>query len=105
MAGFPSRSDWPESDSASLRAVVRGRVQGVNFRSFVYTRARLLRLNGYVRNLPDGRSVEVVAEGPRAALEQLLKYLHEGPRSARVDAVDVDWGEATGSYREFRLGY
>ncbi len=89
----------------SLRAVVRGRVQGVGFRDYVYTRARFLRLNGYVGNLPDGRSLEVLAEGPHPVLEQLLEYLHDGPRLARVDAVDVHWGEATGSYRDFGVAF
>jgi acylphosphatase len=81
--------------------MVRGRVQGVNFRQFVYTRARFLRLAGYVSNLDDGRSVEVMAEGPREDLEQLLEYLQEGPRSSRVESVDVEWGEASGRWTDF----
>ncbi len=91
-------------ETAALRAVVRGRVQGVNFRQFVITRARFLGLTGYARNLPDGRSVEVVAEGERSGLEQLLEDLHEGPRMSRVDAVDVEWREASGRYRDFGIG-
>ena len=67
---------------ASLRAVVRGRVQGVFFRDFVRRHADQLNLRGYVRNLPDG-GVEVVAEGERPALERLLEYLKEGPPAAR----------------------
>lgn len=90
---------------AALRVVVRGRVQGVGFRDYVYTRARFLGLRGYVRNLPDGRSLEVVAEGPRADLEQLLEYLREGPRMARVDSVEVEWGEAGGAYDRFGVAY
>jgi acylphosphatase len=90
---------------AAFRAVARGRVQGVNFRDYVLTRARFLGLAGYVRNLPDGRSVEVVAEGPRSDLEQLLEHLHEGPRMSRVDAVDVEWREPTGDYGHFGVGY
>lgn len=86
---------------SSLRAVIHGRVQGVNFRQFVYTRARFLRLTGYIGNLDDGRSVEVVAEGPRGDLEQLLEYLREGPRSARVEDVYVEWGEATNRWTDF----
>jgi len=89
----------------ALRAVVRGRVQGIGFRDYVLTRARFLGLAGYARTLPDGRSVEVVAEGPRSDLEQLLEYLHEGPRMSRVDAVDVEWGEPTGAYAHFGVGY
>ena len=95
----------PEQDSAALRATLRGRVQGVGFREFVLNRARFLAVSGYVRNLPDGRSLEVVAEGPRSDLEQLLAYLREGPRLSRVDAVDAHWGEPTGAYDGFGAGY
>ena len=95
-----------ESDPRiSLLATVRGRVQGVGFRDFVCTRARFLRLAGYVRNGADGRSVEVAAEGPRQSLEQLLDYLRDGPRSARVDKVDVGWGEAGGDFSGFGIVY
>ena len=89
----------------SLRVVVRGRVQGVGYRDFVYMRARFLGLRGYVRNLPDMRSVEVVAEGERDALEQLLDHLREGPRGARVDALDVTWSDATGRHTAFGVAY
>jgi acylphosphatase len=95
----------PEPEPTALRAVVRGRVQGVGFREFVLNRARFLAVSGYVRNLADGRSLEVVAEGPRSELDQLLAYLREGPRMARVDAVDTDWGEPTGAYDGFGVGY
>lgn len=87
---------------AAIRAVVRGRVQGVGFRDYVETRARMLRLTGYVRNMEDHRSVEVVAEGPRESLAQLIRHLHEGPRMSRVDRVDVEWGEPAGGFTDFR---
>jgi acylphosphatase len=88
----------------AIRAVARGRVQGVGFRDFVETRARSLHLAGYVRNMDDG-SVEVVAEGPRPALEQLIAYLHDGPRGAYVRAIAVEWGEAAGTYRDFGVEF
>ncbi len=90
---------------AAVRAVIRGRVQGIGFRDYVLTRAGFLGLTGYVRNLPDGRSVEVVAEGARSDLEQLLDYLREGPRMSRIDAVDAEWREATGAYDGFGVGF
>ena len=89
---------------AAVRAVVRGRVQGIGFRDYVLTRAGFLGLTGYVRNLPDGRSVEIVAEGARPDLEQLLEYLREGPRMSRIDVVDAEWREATGAYDGFGVG-
>jgi acylphosphatase len=92
-------------DPAAIHAVVRGRVQGIGFRDYVETRARFLRLAGYVRNLPDGRSVEVIAEGPRDALEQLIEHLREGPAMSRVDAVEVEWVAPTGEYKDFGTAF
>ncbi len=88
-----------------LRAVVHGRVQAVGFRSFVLLRARSLDLRGYVRNGPDNRSVEVVAEGPRDALQSLLGYLSRGPSLARVDAVDTEWSDETHGFPDFAVRF
>ena len=63
-----------------LYALVHGRVQGVYFRAFVQRHAQALALSGWARNLPDGVSVEVVAEGPRQTLDELLVHLR--PRAA-----------------------
>jgi acylphosphatase len=100
-------SEAQESPTAvvSMHAVVKGRVQGVYFRDFVYGRALSLGLTGYVRNVPDRRSVEVVAEGQRERLELLVEHLRKGPRGARVDAVQVRWGEASDQYVEFRVRF
>lgn len=86
---------------ARLTALVHGRVQGVGFRIFAIERARALELTGFARNLPDRRSVEVVAEGPRAALESLLDALRRGPTAARVETVEVYWGSAVGDLDDF----
>jgi len=83
-----------------LDAVVRGRVQGVGFRWFTLTQARALGCVGWVANEHDG-SVHVVAEGSRPALERLLGALREGPAGARVDAADVRWADASGSFATF----
>src|SRR5262249_37136247 len=82
------------ADPRALHAVVRGRVQGVGYRDFVYRHARALGLGGWVRNLPDGRSVEVFATGSRAVLDRLIEYLHDGPRLSYVTEVETDWPDA-----------
>lgn len=67
----------------SRRWIVEGQVQGVGFRWFVKGRASSLGLTGVVRNLPDA-SVEVVASGPDAKLDQLEAMLRKGPPAAEV---------------------
>jgi acylphosphatase len=85
-----------------LHAVVRGEVQGVGFRFFLIRHAEALGLHGWVRNRDDG-AVEFVAEGFRAALEQLLQSAREGPRMARVTRVDADWSPAAGGLDRFDI--
>lgn len=92
------------SQEATLHAVIYGMVQGVNFRIFVLRHARAMGLTGYVRNLSRGRVVEVVAEGEREKLEQLLRQLEVGPRLAKVKRVEVNWSEYSGGYSQFRIG-
>lgn len=75
-----------------LHALVHGRVQGVGFRYFVIEKALGMGLRGYARNTDDG-SVEVLAQGPRPALENLLALLRRGPGAAYVYEVEVEWGE------------
>ena len=78
------------TDHQQLHAIVRGRVQGVNFRSATQRAAARLGLAGWVRNQLDG-SVEVMAEGPRPALDQLAAFLHRGPPAAAVSEVALEW--------------
>jgi acylphosphatase len=85
-----------------LHARVRGDVQGVGFRYFVERRARADGLDGWVRNDADG-SVECVAEGPRPALESLLRALHKGPTGAAVERVDAEWEQARQEPGGFRV--
>lgn len=87
-----------------MRAIIHGRVQGVFFRDFTRTHARGLNLLGHVSNLWDG-TVEVVAEGDREALESLLRKLHVGPSSARVEKIDLEWSEASDGFSSFEVRY
>ncbi len=84
------------------RFMVRGRVQGVGFRWFVEREAHILRIAGWVRNNHDG-SVEILAQGTRDQLAGLHSRLREGPRAARVDAVEVSESRATDGLSSFRI--
>lgn len=74
-------------EERALRAMVRGRVQGVGYRAFALHEAERLGVRGYARNLFDGR-VEVVAVGPADILEHFAARLQAGPPGSRVDAVE-----------------
>ena len=86
-----------------LVAIVHGRVQGVGFRYFVHTEARPLALTGYARNLADGRTVEVVAEGVHPELERLLEALRRGTPGSCVEQVAASWEPATGEFAGFGI--
>ncbi len=84
------------------RFVVRGRVQGVGFRWFVEREAHILGIAGWVRNNHDG-SVEVLAQGTREQFSALHSRLREGPRAARVDAVEVSDAPPVAGLNSFRI--
>ena len=77
-------------------------MQGVGFRWFVKAEARMLGVNGWVRNNPDG-TVEVLATGSSEQLAGLHRRLRQGPRAARVDDVDVIPTEAPPGLATFRI--
>lgn len=89
-------------DVVRVEMKMSGRVQGVWFRQSTYDRARQLGVVGWVRNLADGR-VEVVAEGTRPRLMDLVAFCREGPATARVDDVDVRWVDAQGVTGAFEI--
>jgi acylphosphatase len=68
---------------------VSGMVQGVGYRYFAQRVAGQLGINGYAKNLSDGR-VEVYAVGQAEALESFRKSLERGPRFAEVSGVEAD---------------
>ncbi len=84
------------------RILVSGLVQGVLFRKNVMDMARMLRIRGWVRNLQDGR-VEVLAEGAKGSIDELIRFCHVGPPGARVKSVAVEWSGQTGEFRSFRI--
>jgi len=91
-------------DRLRAHVMIDGRVQGVNFRASAHAQARTTGVEGWVRNLDDGR-VEAVFEGPEAAVKRMISWCHSGPRSARVDRVDVTWEPPTGQERGFQIAW
>ncbi len=83
------------------RVIVRGRVQGVFFRSSTQQEASRAGIDGWVRNLRDG-SVEAVFEGEPARVEALLAWVRRGPGSSEVEGVELH-DESPEGERGFRV--
>jgi acylphosphatase len=93
-----------QATARRARFVVRGIVQGVNFRAAVVREASARRITGRVWNREDG-AVELVAEGEELALADLARWLRQGPRLAEVEAVERSDVSGERRYREFAVSY
>ena len=83
------------SQRTRLKLTVRGAVQGVGFRPFVFRLATGLGLAGWVNNSPQGVFIE--AEGPRAELEKFLLRLEtEKPPRSFIQSLEASWLDAVG---------
>ena len=83
-----------------LHLVITGDVQGVCFRFYSKKEAIRLGVVGWIVNKGDG-SVEVVAEGGKKQLDDLLKFCRHGPRWAHVVDVKEEWLEGSGEFSGF----
>lgn len=80
---------------------VSGRVQGVGFRASTRREAARKDVDGWVKNLEDGR-VEAVFEGEQSAVEDMVTWCESGPATARVEDVSAEWAEPSG-HTEFEI--
>ncbi len=78
------------TDRIRAHVYVTGTVQGVYFRATTRDEARDRDVDGWVRNLDDGR-VEAVFEGPESAVEEMVEFCHEGSEAAVVEDVQVSY--------------
>jgi acylphosphatase len=91
-------------EQARAHIFIDGRVQGVFYRGFTSELAHNLGLNGWVRNLRDGR-VEAVFEGDRKVIEKAIKECYIGPRGADVTNIEVKWDTYEGDLKGFSVRY
>ena len=83
------------SDRVRAHVFVSGTVQGVYYRATTRDTARDVGVDGWVKNLDDGR-VEAVFEGDEADVEEMIEFCHEGSPAADVDDVDVEYEDPAG---------
>jgi hydrogenase maturation protein HypF len=89
----------PSSKNSIKQAKIRvkGVVQGVGFRPFVFKHATDLDLKGYIKNL--GAEVSIAVEGDESNIKKLIELLKEGPPISRIDKISVKWRKASGFTR------
>lgn len=80
---------------------MRGRVQAVGYRAFCADEAMRLVVTGFARHLPDGVTVEVVAEADEPTLRRFVERLREGPPLAVVREIEFRWEPPTGEFAGF----
>lgn len=102
--GTPIRLVIEVNRKMQIYVLISGKVQGVGFRNFTRTNAKQIGVNGYAKNLANGK-VEVVAEGEKLKLNALIEKLREGPRSSRVDAIEIEERKFTGEFETFGVRY
>lgn len=83
---------------------VSGQVQGVCFRGDTQQIARELGITGWVKNLPD-RKVEIIAEGEKEKVKQMVDWVKQGPPAAQVNNIDIEWQEYKGEFKDFYIFY
>ena len=81
---------------------IKGKVQGVFYRDWAAQKAKALGLAGWVKNLEDGR-VEVVFEGSRQKVAEMVENCKKGSVLAKVEHVDALWEIATGEFSSFEV--
>jgi acylphosphatase len=86
------------------RMFADGRVQGVNFRSYVQRFALNLGLKGYVRNLPDGR-VEILVQGIEENVQKLMDYVKSNPGLSYVVKLDISWENHLSNLSNFHIEF
>lgn len=78
-------------------------MQGVGFRYWVRRQALRMGITGWVMNLDDERSVQVVAEGEPAQIDHLERLLRAGPPGSRVEQLDARREPASGEWEHFEI--
>jgi len=73
---------------ARIHVTISGHVQGVFFRSFVKSNARMFGLRGWIKNVPNGR-VEAVFEGEQYDVNRMIELCRQGPPGSDVKDVEV----------------
>jgi len=83
-----------------LELILKGRVQGVNFRKEVKRFALDNGLNGFAENLEDG-SVRILVQGEENKIKELVSWIKKGPGISFIEDINLNWREISENYTSF----
>ena len=92
------------ADKMRVHVIISGKVQGVFFRMETQLAAEAHKVNGWVKNTPDGR-VEAVFEGDSGQVGEMIQWCWKGSRMSRVEAVDTTEETYVGDLSGFSITY
>jgi acylphosphatase len=93
-----------EIKQSRVEIIVKGIVQGVGFRYYILRKANNLKLNGFVKNLDNG-DVQIIAEGEKYLLDELINYAKVGPVSSSVESCSVVLSEFKNEFKNFEVRF
>ena len=85
-----------------VKAIIKGQVVGVYYRTFIKDRAEELGLTGFVRNI-DNHTVELIVEGHEAKIKKLLDLCNQGPHNALVEDIKTETLPYSKEFNMFRI--
>lgn len=91
-----------DEDIKRIHLTLYGQIQGVGLRWLIRQKAEELGLGGWVSNLADG-SVEVIAEGQRPSLEELVNWCYNKPEGIEISRIKEIVEGATGEFGGFEI--
>ena len=86
----------------SYRVIIKGIVQGVNFRNFTKLEAERIGIKGYVMNTHDGH-VEAFFEGDEERIKEIIASVHVGPPSSKVKEVELYEQDGLSNFKAFKI--
>lgn len=93
-----------EKGIKKVHVFISGKVHGVFFRAGIRDLASNLGINGFVKNLPDGR-VEAVFEGNEGSVNEMIQFCRKGPSGAEVTDIKVFEEKPENSLEDFEILY
>jgi acylphosphatase len=85
----------------ATRLTLTGTIQGIFFKQFIKEHAEKNKVNGFLRNLEDGR-VEIFLEGENENVEQMVALCKRGPQHSNIRKVE-EKPEHLQDFKEFKI--